>query len=435
MNIPPSVLRWILVCGFVEAAILFLVVPFFTHHFPELYSINRFPDGYDKLAENILAGHGYRFFPDTSETLMRTPGYPLFLAGIFYFFPGSLTAVKMVNLVLTLLTAWLVVCLMQRFTDSKMALFFSSTLFLIHPGVILAQSRGGVEILFTFLMAGLALALCRAFDRQENSDFLVVGMLLGLMAMVKSTIILLPPFFCVCLFAIEKWNSVVRVWFPKFTLMIGVMMMVLLPWIARNYVLVNQFIPTMTVAGTAASHGLYACKNFSFNGNTGRQFSEAARQLDVLATQLNLPHRSGYFQYFFDEKDEVRFNRYLLKLVFDEYRRSPSLLLRCSFQNVFSFWFAGRMWQSTILNLLVQFPYLIFSCLGIYILTKQSKIRQVFPFLVIGVYFLFSHLPIIALARYSIPLVPFLALFSGLALDQLRVGFSKSPNQATSESS
>ena len=432
MNSPPSLLRLILLVGVVEAAILLFAIPSFTHYFPELYSINKFPDGYDKLADNMLAGNGYRFFPDTSETLMRTPGYPLFLAGIFYFFPGSLTAVKMVNLVLAILTAWLVVCLTQRFTDSKMALFFSSTLFLIHPGVILAQSRGGVEVLFTFLMAGLALALCKAFDQKKNFDFLIVGILLGMMALVKSTIILLPLFLGAYIFFTQNWNSVLRFWLPKFALMTGIMMIVLLPWIVRNYVLVKQFVPTMTVAGTAASHGLYACKHFTFDGNTGRQFSEAARQLDVLATQLNLPHRTGFFQYFFDVKDELRFNQYLLKLVFDEYRASPSLLLQCSLQNMFNFWFAGRTWQASLLNIFVQLPYLILSGFGIYIFIKQGKIRQAVPFFVIGAYFFLSHLPIIALARYSIPLVPFLALFSGLAIDDLRKRYSKCPIQVNS---
>ncbi len=428
MNIRLSIISWILLIGLVEAALLFFAIPSFTHYFPDLYSINRFPDGYDKLAENLLAGHGYRFFPDTSETLMRTPGYPLFLAMIFYFFPRSLLAVKIVNLTLALLTAWLVVCLTRRFTDSTMALFFSSTLFLLHPGVILAQSRGGVETLFTLLLTGFALALLKAFDRQKPFDFAIAGILLGMVAMVKSTILLFPAFLCICLLMVYKWHSIIMYWVPRLALMSGIMMIVLVPWIVRNYALTNQFIPTMTVAGTAASHGLHVCKNFSFNANTGQQFSEAAAQLDALATELELPHRSGYFQYFFNIEDEVRFNQHLLKLIVDEFRTSPSLLLQCSLQNSFNFWFAGRTWHATLLNILVQFPYLLLSVWCMYFFHKQGKIRQMFPCLVVVAYFFCSHLPIIALARYSIPLIPLLALFSGLALDELRKGVVKITN-------
>jgi len=95
--------RWILIGVLIQVLVLFLAIPVFTEYFPGAYMINSFPDGYDKLAANVLAGNGYRFFPDTSETLMRTPGYPLFLILIFYFSPNSLVAVKIVNLTLPFL--------------------------------------------------------------------------------------------------------------------------------------------------------------------------------------------------------------------------------------------------------------------------------------------------------------------------------------------
>ena len=127
--------RWILIGGLIQAPGLFLVIPGITEYFPGIYMINSFPDDYDKLASNILAGNGYRFFPDTSETLLRTPGYPLFLTLVFYFFPNSLVAVKIVNLTLGLLTAWIVAILTWRLTAHKAAAILASFLFLIHPAI------------------------------------------------------------------------------------------------------------------------------------------------------------------------------------------------------------------------------------------------------------------------------------------------------------
>jgi len=95
--------RWIIIAGFIQVLVLFIAIPVFTEYFPGAYMIESFPDGYDKLAANVLAGNGYRFFPDTSETLMRTPGYSLYLALIFYLSPNSLVAVKIVNLTLPFL--------------------------------------------------------------------------------------------------------------------------------------------------------------------------------------------------------------------------------------------------------------------------------------------------------------------------------------------
>src|SRR5680860_373165 len=155
---------WIIIGCLIQILVLFFVIPGITEYFPGIYMINSFPDDYDKLASNILAGNGYRIFPDTSETLLRTPGYPLFLTLIFYFFPNSLVAVKIVNLTLGLLTAWMVALLTWRLTAHKATATLATFLFLIHPAILFAQRRSGPESLFTLLTTGFVLALCQAFD-------------------------------------------------------------------------------------------------------------------------------------------------------------------------------------------------------------------------------------------------------------------------------
>lgn len=383
--------------------------------------INSFPDDCDKLASNILAGNGYRIFPDTSETLLRTPGYPLFLTLIFYFFPNSLVAVKIVNLTLGLLTAWIVALLTWRLSAHKAAATLASFLFLIHPAILFAQSRSGPESLFTLLTTGFVLALCQAFDRKKMLDFAIAGILLGVATMVKSTPILFPAFLFGCVLLTRNWHSAFKIWMPRLALMVLAMAVVLSPWIVRNYLLGHQFIPTMTVAGTSATHGLYVCKNFSFKGNMGEQYTQASKQLNAVAAQLQLPHREMFFQYFYHAEDEVRFNQYLLRTVYDEYRKSPALLARCSLQNGFNFWFAGRTWKSTILNIFVQTPYLILAALGVYFCIRHGYLKHMVPILSFAVYFYIIHLPIIALARYSVPLIPFLAIFSGIAISELQM--------------
>ncbi len=411
--------------GVVEALIILFVVPGFTQLFPELYNINHFPDGYDKLASNLVAGNGYRFFPDTAETLLRTPGYPLFLAFVFYFFPDNLVAVQIANLVLTLAAAWLVALLTQRFTSSKPAAIFASLSFLFHPAIVASQSRGGVAALFYLVTTGFVLILCKAFESQKPLDFIFAGLLLGLATTVKSTTILFPAFLFLCILLTKNWRESVPLWTPRLIVMSVTMFVVLAPWIARNYSLVDRFVPTMAVAGTSATHGLYACKNFSFNINMGQQYNEAAEQLQGLAKQLELHHRSKFFQYFYKTEDEVRFNQYLLRTVYDEYRRSPLLLAECSLKNAFNFWFSGRTWTSTILNVCIQVPFLLLSFLGMFFCVQHGYFKLMVPILAFATYFYLVHLPLIALARYSVPLIPLLAIFCGIAIDELRMRWGR----------
>ncbi len=402
---------------------LFLVIPVFLEHFPIANTLNTFPDGYNQLASNILAGNGYRFFPDTSETLLRTPGYPLFLALIFYFSPNSLVAAKIANLILGLLTAWIVAILTWRFTAHKVVVGCASLLFLLHPATIFAGSRGAVEPLFTFFTVVFVLAMYRAFNHQKLSDYVIAGMLLGILSLVKSTVILFPIFLLGCVVATRKWKRIINFWMPRLAIMGMVMFLVLLPWIVRNYLLVDRVIPTMTIAGTAAFDGLSFCKNYSLETSLGQSLRQASIQRAVAAKELGLPHRSKFFQFFDKTKDEVRFNNYLLNRVFEEYRNSPILFIRCSLLNMYNFWFLGGTWSSTYLNIVVQVPYLITTVIGVYFCIRQGYWKQMIPIVGFVAYFFIVHLPIIALARFSVPLIPFLAIFSGIAINELRLKY------------
>src|SRR5260370_21407252 len=89
----------------VHAALLFWVIPRASDRVTPFYNQNRFLDGYDQLAMNLMQGNGYRFYPDTARTLMREPGYPVFLAGLLLAFGSTFTAVKLANMLLALATA------------------------------------------------------------------------------------------------------------------------------------------------------------------------------------------------------------------------------------------------------------------------------------------------------------------------------------------
>src|SRR5690349_19930488 len=96
---------WVGSCLFivvVNAIILFVLIPEVSSRIGRFYSGNRYADGYDELAANLAEGNGYRFYPDTAETLMREPGYPIFLAGIFVVFGKNFAIVKLANMILAL---------------------------------------------------------------------------------------------------------------------------------------------------------------------------------------------------------------------------------------------------------------------------------------------------------------------------------------------
>src|SRR5258708_6337431 len=111
-----------ILAALVHVTFLFLVVPALSDRATTFYNQNRFMDGYDQLAANLVQGNGYRFYADTAKTLMREPGYPLFVAGLYLVFGSTFTSVKLANMILALATAWMMTRLSRKISTHPVML-------------------------------------------------------------------------------------------------------------------------------------------------------------------------------------------------------------------------------------------------------------------------------------------------------------------------
>jgi len=405
----------ILIC-LIDAAVLLVVLPKFTGDVSPLYGLNSYPDGYDQIATNLVEGHGYRFYPDTARTLMREPGYPFFLAGLFLVFGFGFTAVKVANMALGVGAAWLMTCIARKLSNSKLLIFGSPLLFLFHPGTLIAESRGGIEVIFTFLITLFMLTLYKAIKGNRGLDYVVSGGVLGLAVLVKSTPLLFPLVVLAYLLIFERQRIPKLAMCWNVALMVIAMFVVLSPWILRNYFLVGKFVPTASVLGVSAHAGQYICSHLSSDKRWLDLDRAAARERSKRARELGYPFQDGYYQYFYSSDDEVKFSSYLLRGVIAEYQNSPMLFIRCVRSNLFNFWFAGKTWKSTTVNLVVQLPLLLLALVGTGLSIRNKKLKPIAPMILLILYVTAVCLPILAQARYSIPLIPFLSLLACFAL-------------------
>ena len=141
--------------------------------------------------------------------------------------------------------------------------------------------------------------------------------------------------------------------------------------------------------------------------------SEAAKNQNLLATELGLSFKKGYFQHFYSSKDELIFDTYMTNIVIQEYIESPSLLIKCCFLNFFRFWSQGKCARATLMNTLLIVPLLGFVTIGVYRGYKNNI--NITPILLFVLVFVLVHLPIIGVARYYVPLIPFLAILATVA--------------------
>lgn len=402
----------------VNAFILFLVIPGLSHRLSPFYNQDLYSDGYNQLAANLAQGNGYRFYPDTARTLMREPGYPVFLAAILLVFGKSFTAVKLANMFLALATAWLMTLIARRLSNHQALMLLPPLLFLFHPGTLIAESRGGVEILFTFLVVLFMLALYRASESGRWQDYALGGVALGFTVSVRSTPILFPVFL-LAYFLIFRPQSASKLTICRnMACMVFAMSAVLSPWIIRNYSITGRFVPTASVLGVSAHAGQYICVHHGEDKPWVSLDREAAVERGNLARQLGYRFKGDdpYYQVFYSSGDELEFSRYLAKKVMSEYQRSPWLCAKCIAYNLFNFWCAGKTGESTFGSLLVQIPYLILGIAGAVFSVKNGQAKVIGPMVLFMIYVVAVYVPILAQARYSIPLIPFLSILASVGI-------------------
>ncbi len=419
---------WMLGAMVLHAIVLFIAIPVVTSKLHHVYGSQPFADGYDQLADNLVSGHGYRFYPDTAPTMMREPGYPFLLAGLIILLGKSLVVVRAANLALALGTAYAifriaVIVSPRGANTSRWILLGAPLLFLFHPGVLVAETRGGVEILFGFLLALLVYAICQAIQTDRIRDFIIAGGVLGVTVLVRSTPMLFPALLLMYLLWTDRGKGRFFTHCRNIAIMIAVMIVVLSPWIIRNFRLTGRFVPTASVLGVSAQAGQYIGER-EFDGESFLILDrEASRVRDQVALSLGLPFedgQQGYYQTFYKSMDELRFSDFLFKRVVSEYRASPLLFVRCVGQNVLNFWFAGKTWTTTVLNMIVQIPYIAFATIGAFGLLKGSRARAGGLLVLLIGYVIAVHIPILAQARYSIPLIPIVAILAAKGLAVVR---------------
>lgn len=403
-----------------KLVVFLLVVPKVAEYLP--YHYGDFSDRYDLIAENLLAGNGYRIFPDTSETLLRSPGYVFFLTGLFYLFGKSLAAAQVVNVLCGLATAYLIVLITRRWVTPNLgdpvngytiewAPLVPALLFLFHPGVILSESRGISESVFTLLLTAVVYLLYSSIRSNSAKYFMMTGIVLGLAMLVKSTPALIPVVLFPYVLVRAKSAGVTRLAVVRnFSVMGLAAFMVLAPWGLRNYFLTGEFLLSSTVKGTTADQGLYVNKHFGSGRDRDPLLIEATRAQSAMADELGLRHRPDFFILFYSAKDEVRFDRYLFQRVVEEYKASPALLLKSCVLNFGGFWFVGKSSDATYLNAVLTVPLLVMVAWGIY--SGYRRQFDIVPLVLVICAFIVPHLPILGVARYHIPLIPFLAILA-----------------------
>jgi 4-amino-4-deoxy-L-arabinose transferase-like glycosyltransferase len=413
-----TVVRLFLFMLAIKAIIAFVIFPMID--LGANYRSDVFPDLYDYIAENLATGNGYRVFADTAPTMIRSPGFVLVLAGIFYLFGKSILAVQVVQFFMSAGTAIFVYLITNRLVALPLVSIVAAAVYLFHPMVLVSDSRGGVDTMLMLCMAASTWLLYRSIDRQRVLDFVLLGLAFGVTMLVKPSVaLILPAMGLYLMFARSVWQSSIVLLIRSFVITGLVAGLVMVPWVVRNYELSGRFVPTMTVGGLAVYQGVEVVKHDGEDKDHFELLADAAMEQSRIAHEMGLRVRDDFFQQFYDVHDELKFYNELGSRAWEDYLNHPMLLVRAIAHNSWAFWFQGRTQVATILNLFIMVPFLVLSAIGAVLIISRQPRGWILVISIVA--FMLPHLVIIAIARHCSTIIPLIAvLTSGCLLTVIR---------------
>ncbi|MDV7398999.1 glycosyltransferase family 39 protein, partial [Arthrospira platensis SPKY1] len=106
--------------------------------------------------------------------------------------------VKILNMLLSMGTAWLTYLLARKISGSELLGVLAALIAFFHPAVLIADSRGGVESFTMFFIVVFMALAYRAFDDNSLRKYAEAGVVLGVLLLIKSTAVMFAP--CVFLY-------------------------------------------------------------------------------------------------------------------------------------------------------------------------------------------------------------------------------------------
>jgi 4-amino-4-deoxy-L-arabinose transferase-like glycosyltransferase len=182
-------------------------------------------------------------------TALRGP-VPVLFFGLIYKLVGENRVLILGALwLLDTATAALMFVIADQVFGSKWVGVLAALAFAVYVPEFRVTTRAYSEPVATFVLAAAILALVKARQSASSGWFIAAGAGLGLAALARPVMIAFPAV-CVLVFATWPWlrrNPIVFA--MRAGLFIVATLLVLLPWIVRNYIAFGGLVPASTVGG------------------------------------------------------------------------------------------------------------------------------------------------------------------------------------------
>ncbi len=381
-------IKTILILALMVRLILMLV-------YPDLHNDNYFEFG--EIARQILAGRGFSFYSFENGELnylfdpalqsypsaWMPPGYVIFILPFMMIDSDFLRNIllMLVQTGLSLVSIYLLYVMAKKLFSEKIALFAAGLAALL-PDFVYAPLTWGSTI-FYHIAVMLLFILIYEYDKSENfKTALKISIIFAVLILFRMEVALLIAGTFLLFLSRGKWKHAV--------LVAGIVSIVIIPWLARNYAVFGRPAPPVTSGGI----------NFYRGHNPYRT--------GVWGTEEDFDKLKE-----FKGKDlELRISDYFREQAFKHIKKNPKSEIVNNLEKLLYFWTYNPYERKTsnIAYLVTWFPLLFLIITGIIKHFSWSKYKYFYIFIIYHTLLVILFFP---LTRYQtmmkIALLPFAA--------------------------
>ncbi|MBM4134769.1 MAG: glycosyltransferase family 39 protein [Nitrospira sp.] len=202
---------------------------------------------YESIANNLLAGNGFVFqYNNTDYHSYVVPVFPFLCAGL-HLIGGSGLALHYIFLLSSAAaTIWLTYTLALRLFGAGTAIA-SGLLVALEPGLIVYQSYKLDVVGWTIFLILVGIhVFFRLMQRQRMQDAVLLGLVIGIGVLSRPDIVALASLLVVWLFSEgERWRQTASLT----VIVLTTSLVVISPWVVRNYLVHGQTVFMTTTTG------------------------------------------------------------------------------------------------------------------------------------------------------------------------------------------
>jgi len=359
-------------------------------------------DRYSTIGRNIV-NHGEYTTDDITPDIYWAPGYPFFISFIYRLFGINNMGIRIAQAVLSSLVIIFIYLICAKIFNKRIGMI-SSLIVSIYPGFIGYSGLLLPQILALFLLT-LFILLIVKFNLKICIDF-ILGLIAGYLCLVRSEFVLFMPI----LFLIIAKNSQKL---KHLIIIFIIMCSVISIWSMRNYKAFGKFVLISVHYGDTLWISTWK-----------EEWLEWQEKEPFISLTKGL--------------DQINSSTVLFKAGINNIKEHPFIYLKMCTKRLYRFWLTGHsnvfyFMTDSLKNYIIKKEYfiallkiimlffntsiIILGFFGIKLAYRNIKNNNLLYYLLMPIiFFIIMHFFTFATPRYSVPIMPFVIVFTSYAI-------------------